>query len=220
MIDATASTTATASSSSSNALNQLSADYESFLTLLTAQITNQDPLAPMDSTTFVTQLAQLSQVEQTVETNANLEAISAQMGSIASLSGLSLIGRTVTAPGDQVALTGDGAIVPYRLENEAYSVSLSILDESGTVVKVMTGLPTGSGTMQNIGWDGTDQSGNVLPEGVYTAELTALDTDGEPVGYELFGRAEVQRISYNEGLATLELANGTSVLAGYVEVIE
>lgn len=222
MIDSTAAATSTttASGTADSALTKLSADYESFLTLLTAQITNQDPLAPMDSTTFVTQLAQLSQVEQTVATNSNLEAISAQMGSIASLSGLSLIGRTVTAPGDQIALTEEGAGVPYRLEEEAYAVSLSILDQDGSVVKVISGLPTSADTMQTVDWDGTDQNGDALPEGIYTAQLTATDADGESIGYELFGRAEVERISYDEGLATLYLANGESVLAGYVEVIE
>ena len=50
-------------------------DFETFLTLLTAQMRNQDPLKPMDSTAFVAQLASFSTVEQQIETNAKLDKI-------------------------------------------------------------------------------------------------------------------------------------------------
>lgn len=50
-------------------------DFETFLTLLTAQMRNQDPLKPMDSTAFVAQLASFSSVEQQIETNAKLDEI-------------------------------------------------------------------------------------------------------------------------------------------------
>ena len=51
------------------------ADFDAFLTMLTAQVRHQDPLAPLDSTQFVEQLATFSAVEQQVETNKHLEAI-------------------------------------------------------------------------------------------------------------------------------------------------
>ncbi|MBB4659634.1 flagellar hook assembly protein FlgD [Parvularcula dongshanensis] len=58
------------------------ADFDAFLTMLTAQVRHQDPLAPLDSTQFVEQLATFSSVEQQVETNKHLEAI-AEMLSLA-----------------------------------------------------------------------------------------------------------------------------------------
>src|SRR5580698_8024748 len=54
-----------AASTSSNALTTSALGNETtFLQLLVSEIQNQDPTAPMDSTTFLTQLAQFSQLEQ------------------------------------------------------------------------------------------------------------------------------------------------------------
>lgn len=42
-----------AASGASVAQSKLDADYQSFLTLLIAQVSNQNPLEPMDSSVFV-----------------------------------------------------------------------------------------------------------------------------------------------------------------------
>lgn len=77
--------------------NQL--DYDAFLRLLTTQLTNQDPLNPMDNTEYVAQLATFSEVEQSIQTNQMLETL-LSANAIAAADGL--IGRTLT--------TGDGAV--------------------------------------------------------------------------------------------------------------
>ncbi|MGA3241124.1 MAG: flagellar hook capping FlgD N-terminal domain-containing protein [Bryobacteraceae bacterium] len=61
------STSSTAAAGSSTAVSATSAstDQNMFLQLLVAQLQNQDPTQPMDSTTFVTQLAQFQQLEST-----------------------------------------------------------------------------------------------------------------------------------------------------------
>lgn len=91
-----------------------SLDYSAFLKLLIAQLKNQDPTQPMDSTQFIAQLATFSQVEQSVSTNSKLD-------SLLTSSALSLadqvIGKTVTS-GDgsvsgkvtSVKITSDGTI--------------------------------------------------------------------------------------------------------------
>ena len=72
----TASSQSTANANApSTAARDAAADYESFLTLLTAQLKNQDPLKPLESTEFVAQLASFSAVEQQVRTNDSLTAI-------------------------------------------------------------------------------------------------------------------------------------------------
>lgn len=72
--------------------------YNQFLQLLIAQLKNQDPTAPSDSTQFVSQLASFSGVEQAVQTNSKLDAI---LSASAMAQAEGLIGRTVT--------TADGA---------------------------------------------------------------------------------------------------------------
>jgi flagellar basal-body rod modification protein FlgD len=86
---ATASQTATASANAAPTV-----DYNPFLRLLIAQIRNQDPTKPMDSTQYMAQLASFSSVEQAVQTNAKLDAL--MTNSMLSQAD-AVIGRTLTS---------------------------------------------------------------------------------------------------------------------------
>ena len=93
------------SNSSSNSTSQAAAptlDYNSFLTLLMAEMKNQDPTKPMDSTEYVAQLATFSQVGQAVETNSKLDQL--LQSSALSQAG-SIIGHTVTSADGTVSGT-------------------------------------------------------------------------------------------------------------------
>jgi len=63
------------SGQNSAATSSPSIDKDMFLQLLVAQLQNQDPLNPTDSTTFVTQLAQFQQLEQSINTGQDVTAI-------------------------------------------------------------------------------------------------------------------------------------------------
>lgn len=67
------------SSVASTAETGAAEEFDTFLTLLTAQIKNQDPLAPLDSTQFVEQLATFSQLELQANGNAVLENIASML---------------------------------------------------------------------------------------------------------------------------------------------
>jgi len=67
--------TNTPGSSSGTSSAQLTDNFDTFLTLLTAQVQNQDPLSPTDATQFTEQLVQFSGVEQQIQSNQNLEAL-------------------------------------------------------------------------------------------------------------------------------------------------
>ena len=131
-----------ASSTANVASQKLSADYESFLKLLTAQLQNQDPLEPMDSSTFVSQLAQLSQVEQSIQTNSHLESIAAKLNTAGLTNDLGLIGRQVSVPGNEFDVVGGRGSFDYMLEQEVASVSAVIRDRSGTLLRQLEGLST------------------------------------------------------------------------------
>ena len=88
--------------------SKTSVDYQSFLKLLVAQMKNQDPTKPMDSTQYVAQLATFSQVEQSVQMNKRLEYI---LQSSALSQADSLIGRQLTsADGKDTGVVSDGLI--------------------------------------------------------------------------------------------------------------
>ncbi|MGY3439964.1 flagellar hook assembly protein FlgD [Marinovum sp. KMM 9879] len=214
-------TTGTTGSSSAagNALSQLSNDYQSFITLLTAQIQNQDPLEPMDSTAFVSQLATLTQVEQAVAQNANLEGIASQISSLSAMSGLGLIGRGVVVPSSEASLAGGESMLGYRLNNEAQLVTMDITDGSGTILRSLYGLPGSTGALHEVQWDGLDEQGQPLPDGTYGVQLTALDLDGNTVISQTYALSQVTGLTYDQGLAVLQLDTGESVMAGMIEEV-
>lgn len=104
-------------------------DYQSFLRLLVAQMKNQDPTAPMDSTDYVAQLATFSQVEQSVQINAKLDGI-LQASTFAQAGGL--IGKYITSPDKQVA----GTIKEVRL----YSDGIMAILTNGQEIPVWAGV--------------------------------------------------------------------------------
>jgi flagellar basal-body rod modification protein FlgD len=71
----TASSSQSSTSTNSSSSTAASQDQNMFLQLLVAQLQNQDPTAPVDSTTFVTQLAQFQQLQQSVTSGEDITAI-------------------------------------------------------------------------------------------------------------------------------------------------
>ena len=113
-VDPVTGAQAAGQSASATAANRATLDYDAFLQLLIAEMQNQDPTNPMDSTEYVSQLASFSQVEQTIQTNARLEEL--LKSSSISQAG-SLIGRTITSQDgtvsgvvQQVELYDDGVV--------------------------------------------------------------------------------------------------------------
>ena len=114
----TAANAAASQSATTTAANKAKVDYDSFLQLLVAELNNQDPTEPMDSTKYVSQLATFSQVEQAVQANQKLDTM---LSSNRLILAESLIGNKLTS-GDgsisgvveSVKLTDDGAIATLQ----------------------------------------------------------------------------------------------------------
>lgn len=171
----------TTSSATADATKSLATNFNNFLTLLTTQLKNQDPLKPMDSTEFTTQLVQFTGVEQQINANKSLDAILAQGKSNQALQAASFIDRAIEAKGNGLTLgTGGGpADFVYELDAAASVVTASIKDSSGNVVRAFT-VPAAQG--RNIGtWDGKNSSGIDAPAGYYTYSVSARDAAGQPV---------------------------------------
>lgn len=124
----------TSSSSSSTTATNFSEDFDTFLQLLTAQIQNQDPLQPMDSTQFVEQLATFSSLEQQVETNNTLESIATMISDLNSIVANEWLGQEVAVSSKHVAYEGD----PVEFEVDptlSYDKAVfSVLDSQGDLV--------------------------------------------------------------------------------------
>jgi len=104
-------------------------DYQSFLKLLVAEMKNQDPTSPMESTDYVAQLASFSQVEQSVQINSKLEQILAA-SSLSQASGI--VGREITS--------ADGSVTGIVKEVKLFSDGVIATLESGKEVIVGPGV--------------------------------------------------------------------------------
>jgi flagellar basal-body rod modification protein FlgD len=119
----------TGTNQASQSTSKTAVDYQSFLKLLIAEMKNQDPTKPMDSTQYVAQLATFSQVEQSVQTNTKLDQI---MQSSALSQADALIGRSITSADGNTT----GSVASVRL---ASSGLIAVL-QNGTEVAVGPGV--------------------------------------------------------------------------------
>ncbi|SMF86806.1 flagellar basal-body rod modification protein FlgD [Azospirillum oryzae] len=189
-------------------------DYESFLKLLTAQLRNQDPLAPMDATQFMTQLAQLSTVEQSMRSNDTLGKVLDTLKSSGMRMDMALLGRKVEVASDQLSLSDGKAQAAYTVEGTPASVKLEVLNGAGSVVYSSPGsLKTGR---QVFDWTGRTASGGTAPDGVYTLRVTAKDKDGKALNTATVVTDTVAEVRSVDGASKFVLKNGATVDSGAV----
>ncbi len=151
-------------------------DKMQFLTLLTTQLQNQDPMNPMENAELTSQLAQLSTVEGIEKLNTMMSQLLSAQESSDGLQAAALIGRGVLVEGKGMQLTEAGAVGGFELEGPADKVTLSIKDAAGIEVATveLTDVEAGS---HNYLWDGTAKDGTRAADGLYTVSVSA--TQGE-----------------------------------------
>jgi flagellar basal-body rod modification protein FlgD len=141
-------------------------DINDFLTLMSAQLQNQDPLKPLDSTAFVAQLAQFGTVSGVQGMQTSLNTLSTALRSSQMLSGASLVGHEITAAATDAHYKGTGAIGgEVDVPEGSLSVTVNVTDSTGQVVRHLA-IDPASGT-QTFSWDGKSDSGAQLAAGTY-----------------------------------------------------
>lgn len=175
-----ASDTGSSSSSSSTSAYGDAFGMDAFLTMFMAQVTNQNPLDPMDNTEFTAQLATFSQLEQLTKINDSMAELAGLREVMEQGNIVDYIGKGVTLAGDVLPVAyGYIGKVGYYMEQDAY-VAATITDESGSVVATID-LGRQSAGKQGFQWDGKDLNGNYVPDGAYQVSLNAYDDNGNPV---------------------------------------
>jgi flagellar basal-body rod modification protein FlgD len=140
MVSAVASTTSTSGTSSTSSTSSTSdsaaasLNYDSFLKLFMAELQNQDPTSPMDTTTQMSQLASFSQVEQQIKMNTNLTSLLSQ--SMIGQAG-SLIGKTVT---DSDGNTGVVKSISVATDSSTSAMTLTATLTSGSTMTIGSGV--------------------------------------------------------------------------------
>ena len=142
-----------------------------FLTLMLAQLQNQDPTSPVDSNTFLTQLAQLSEVQGITSLNTNFSTLSNSLTSNQALQASSLLGHQAMVNSSTATLAAGATVTgAVNVPQNTAQVTLSISDSSGALVSQIN-LGAQAAGLANFSWNGTMGNGSQAPAGTYT--LTA-----------------------------------------------
>lgn len=210
--------TATASEAATSR-TRLSDNYDTFLVLLTAQLQNQDPLAPMDSTQFTQQLVQFSQVEQQIRTNEQLEGLAGQYQAAAAGAALSYLGKDAIIEADETYLAGGSANWAYRLPEAADSMKIQVKDMQGRVVYETTSAARGSGE-HLFTWDGVKTNGETATDGVYQISISAQNAAGTAITPTVSVRETIMGVDFSGTTPVVITPSGTRELSTIRSVLE
>lgn len=163
----------------SAAKSTITNNFDTFLTLLTTQLQNQNPLEPLDTNQFTQQLVQFSEVEQAIQSNANLESLLQLQAATAVTNSVAYIGKTVELNGTSQPLKSGQASWPIEAQGTANAATFTIKDSAGNVVFSET-KPLSSGKT-TYSWNGQTNDGGSAPEGDYHLSVEASNSEGEAV---------------------------------------
>jgi flagellar basal-body rod modification protein FlgD len=173
---------------------------------LLAQLKNQDPLNPMDSSQFSSQLAQFSTLEQITKVNTNLNSLIDSQQSVNKYKSLDLIGKEIEADGNDISLSDSGASKGDFTIASAADCTAIIYNSDGTKVKTIDlgNLKAGDHTFQ---WDGTNLAGKTATNGTYTYKIVAEGSLGETITATTRMRGVVDKVNLDEDDPTLCIGN-------------
>ena len=169
---------------------------EDFLTLLVAQLKNQDPMNPDEPTEFTAQLAQFSSLEQLFNLNESMNNVSTAVADSQKMSALGLIGKEAAYFDGSFAYDGTPMNIGYSLDGAATSVILH-LQQNGTTVATLEGAELTKGN-HFLTWNGLDSHGQPAPLGDYTIAIEASAAAGSIAAAPLV-RSEVTGVDLDAG---------------------
>jgi flagellar basal-body rod modification protein FlgD len=196
----------------------LAQNFDTFLTLLTAQLQNQDPLDPVDSSKFTDQLVQFSQVEQQIETNDRLERLLDNQAAGSAGAALGYLGRTAEVKGATTQLADGEARWGYELDRAAANVTLTVTDNVGRVV-FETRRPGSTGA-QSFVWDGRDLDGRERPAGAYRLSVKASDAADDEVKATISVREKITGVDLGGGNTQFMTAGGQRGFSDILRILE
>ena len=211
------SSAATKTSSLDNSRASLAGNFDTFLSILTTQLKNQNPLDPLDTNQFTQQLVQFTGVEQQLKTNEFLETLMLSTQNTAKSEAVSYIGKQVTASGVTGSLTENDAVFwAYNAKAAVANASITIKNAAGSVVYNQTGsLPVGAGEFR---WDGMGTDGSKQPAGLYTISIQGTDLKGANVDITTSTLGVVTGVDFTGDVPVLTVGNTQVAITDVTDV--
>ncbi len=191
-----------------------------FLKLLVAQLANQDPTKPQDTSQFVAELAQFSALEQQQNAVSRLDMLLMGQATANQTSAASFIGKTVTHRGGTVHSDGIASVTgTATLLSPADKVTVAVTDSTGRVVRTIQLGAHGAGELA-VTWDGRDDRGNLLPAGDYSLQPAAFDADGKAVPIGVSTSGTVTGVTFEGGVPRLRVGGSLVKMSDVTSINE
>lgn len=199
-------------------------DKDAFLSLLVAQMQNQNPLEPMDNTEYIAQLAQFSSLEQMNNMNdllsQSIDANYLLAQSINNTMAANYIGKEVKLSGDTIKVSGqESYTLGYNLPSDAKTVTVEIYDGDGNLVRTIENAATEEGD-NTIQWDMKNSVGRKVSEGDYTYKVKAKSASGDDITADQFLVGTVSSVKYTEDGAKFVMNGVEYALSDVIEIYE
>jgi flagellar basal-body rod modification protein FlgD len=180
--------------------NPSTIDKMDFMTLLVAQIKNQDPMSPMDNAQFTSQITQFTMLDEMQAMNSKLEDNLTVGQTINNTAMLGLVGKNVTVEGNKVWSAEGETSESVLAADGPGTVVIEVTDDTGHVVA--TYRRTVERGLNDITWDGLLENGETAPEGSYSLAVTPQDGE-ESLAFTTLMTGPVEGLRYEGNMAVV-----------------
>lgn len=207
---ATSSTTDTASSSLGK---------DDFLSILVAQLENQDPFNSTDPAEMIGQLTQFSMLEQMTNMNETLTSSLTAQNLQTATSAASYIGKTVMASGYTLTVeSGTASSTTYTLDSDATSLKAYVYSSDGDLVRTVN-IGSKEAGDYTFRWDGLNSDGETMDDGTYSIAIAGADAEGTEVKASTTVSGVVNGVSVKSGTIMLTLKDGREVSLSNIQSV-
>jgi flagellar basal-body rod modification protein FlgD len=194
----------------------LAGNFQTFLTLLTTQLQNQNPLSPLDTNQFTQQLVQFAGVEQQLKTNDELKTLVSMQQTAQSTQALGFVGKTAVVDGSTTTMTKASATWDLSVPTDS-NVKISITNSTGQTV-FNGSYDVKAGNNKVFTWDGKGNDGTQWPDGKYTLTAAAADTAGNSVAISTQIQGVVSSVDLTQSPPLLSI-NGQTYTVNQIKSI-
>ena len=191
----------------STADQTIAGNFQTFLTLLTTQLQNQNPLDPLDTNQFTQQLVQFAGVEQQLKTNDSLATLVSLQQTMQATQALQFVGKTAIVDGNTTAMSSSKATWELNVPSTS-TININITNSTGQTV--FSGkFPANAGKNQPFNWNGRGNDGTLLPDGTYKLTATATDSAGNTVAVNTHVAGVVDSVDLTQSPPLLSIGGQT-----------
>ncbi len=190
---------------------------DDFMKLMLIELQYQDPTEPMDTEKILQQTSELASLEAADNTKKALEELSKSLASSQQYAVISAIGKTASLGSDSIQHTrGEGSSFEMYFPTDVENGVVTISDADGNAVKTIQLAQNAKG-VYSFDWDGKDDNGNTVDDGIYKITADYYDSEGNPQ-HTAVGSYPIESVRFDNGKAMVKLGSQYIPLDEVVEI--